>query len=319
MSIGFLGDIAVDLTLHIERYPREGDDGIARSQSRSLGGSVVNTAIVAHRLGAPARMFVRLGTDPDGEHARGELEAEGLDVSALQWDPDEPTQLNITIVTDGGQRTMFAYRGTSRRLTTPTAEQLDGIQHLHVSAYSFYEGEQRRTASAVIGRIAARGGTVSLDIPAVPPDAAIAPVAELLPSVALLVGDAGDLARLADAAGARALDTLAETVVVKHGADGCTVITRDERITVPALSPAVIDTTGAGDAFTAALLVARGAGLSMETAALLANAAGGAATTVVGAGRAFPGLAVMRELLAASAHPEASAAQRWLAGRDAGR
>lgn len=315
MSIGFLGDIAVDLTLHIERYPREGDDGIARNQSRSLGGSVVNTAIVAHRLGAPARMFVRLGTDPDGEHSRRELEAEGLDVSALQWDPDEPTQLNITIVTDGGQRTMFAYRGTSRRLTTPTPEQLDGIEQLHVSAYSFYEGEQRRTASAVIEQIAAGGGAVSIDIPAAPPDAAITALAAVLPSVALLVGDADDLARLAHAAGATTIDALAATVVVKHGAEGCTVITGAEHITVPALSPGVIDTTGAGDAFTAALLVAHRAGLPLETAALIANAAGGAATTVVGAGRSFPGPAVMRELLTASAHPAVPRALSWLAER----
>lgn len=315
MSIGFLGDLAVDLTLHITRYPREGDDGIAHSQTRSLGGSVVNTAVVARRLGAAARMFVRLGSDPDGEHSRGELVAEDLDVSAVQWDDTEPTQTNVTIVTDGGQRTMFAYRGTSRRLAIPTTAQLEGIEQLHVSAYSLYEGEQRRTASTVVERIAARGGAVSVDIPAGPPDAAIAALAALLPSVTLLVGDARDLARLADAAGAAALDTLADTVVVKHGSDGCTVITSAQRITVPALSPEVIDTTGAGDAFTATLIVALGDGLAAEPAALLANAAGGAATTVVGAGRSFPGPDVMRELLAASAHPATAEAMRWLAQR----
>src|SRR5690606_16963778 len=127
MSMGFLGDLAVALTLPLDRYPREGDDGIAHTQTRSLGGSVVNTAIVARRLGAPARMFVRLGSGPDGEHSHDELVAEGLDVSAVQWDDTEPTQTNVTIVTDGGQRTMFAYRGTSRRLTAPTAEQLESV------------------------------------------------------------------------------------------------------------------------------------------------------------------------------------------------
>lgn len=315
MSMGFLGDLAVDLTLHIDRYPREGDDGIARTQTRSLGGSVVNTAIVARRLGAPARMFVRLGSDPDGEHSRAEMAAEGLDVTAVQWDDTEPTQTNVTIVTDGGQRTMFAYRGTSRRLTAPTAEQLEGVAQLHVSAYSLYEGEQRRTAGTVIEHIASRGGTVSVDIPAAPPDAALAALAALLPSVALIVGDADDLERLAEAAHASGLDALADTVVVKHGRTGCTVIAPGTHTTVPALAPTVIDTTGAGDAFTAALLVARRAGLPLETAALLANAAGGAATTVVGAGRSFPGLEVMHELLAASAHPAAEGARRWLAER----
>lgn len=314
MVIGFLGDLNADLTLHIDHYPREGEDGIAHAQTRSLGGSVVNTAVVASRLGAPGRMFVRVGQDADGEHSRAEMAAEGLDVSAVQFDPREPTQTNITIVTDGGQRTMFAYRGTSRRLTVPTAQQLADVEHLHVSAYSFYEGEQRRTATTVIERIAARGGTVSVDIPAVPPDEAIAALAAVLPGVTLLVGDAGDLARAAEAAGARALDGLAATVVVKHGAEGCTVIAGD-RIRVPALSPAVVDTTGAGDAFTAAFLVARRDGLDAEAAALVANAAGGAATTVVGAGRAFPRIEVMRALLAASPHPAAAEAERWVAAR----
>jgi len=60
---------------------------------------------------------------------------------------------------------------------------------------------------------------------------------------------------------------------------------------------AVVDTTGAGDSFSAGLLYGWTHELSLSASALLAGALGALATTVYGAGLSLPGKEKVRELL----------------------
>jgi sugar/nucleoside kinase (ribokinase family) len=66
---------------------------------------------------------------------------------------------------------------------------------------------------------------------------------------------------------------------------------------VPPFAIEVVDTTGAGDAFTAGFLAARQWGWSLRECALFANACGAVATTTMGAGERLPGITVIEELL----------------------
>jgi len=78
------------------------------------------------------------------------------------------------------------------------------------------------------------------------------------------------------------------SVVMKLGKRGCLIV--DDRTVrqVPCFSIDAVDSTGAGDAFTAAFLQARLRSWPMAEAALAANAAGAAAASVVGAGERLP-------------------------------
>ena len=61
-------------------------------------------------------------------------------------------------------------------------------------------------------------------------------------------------------------------VVIKRGARGCLIRTADEERDLPARQVEVVDTTGAGDAFTAAFTVALAEGKSFFQAAEMGNA-----------------------------------------------
>ncbi|MCH2098469.1 MAG: PfkB family carbohydrate kinase, partial [Pseudomonadales bacterium] len=69
---------------------------------------------------------------------------------------------------------------------------------------------------------------------------------------------------------------------------------------VPPFTVDVVDATGAGDAFTGALVAGLASGLGAEAAVVRANAAGALACTRLGAGVAIPDAAAIDALLAAS-------------------
>ena len=76
--------------------------------------------------------------------------------------------------------------------------------------------------------------------------------------------------------------------VVTHGAEGCTVVTREGAFVSPAADVTVIDTTGAGDAFAAGFMYGLNAGWEPERCARFANAVGGLATRAFGSQASLP-------------------------------
>jgi ribokinase len=79
------------------------------------------------------------------------------------------------------------------------------------------------------------------------------------------------------------------------GDQGAIVCDGDDFLIVPAVpATAVVDTTGAGDAFTAALAVALAKGLSLPESAGIAAAAGAYAVASRGVVPALPRLADLR-------------------------
>jgi ribokinase len=99
-----------------------------------------------------------------------------------------------------------------------------------------------------------------------------------------------------------ALDLIArgaKATVLKLGSRGSIVVTADGQIArVPAYKVDIVDTTGAGDAFTGALAVAIATGQDLPAAAKFANAAGALACTKLGAQSAMPTSDEIRMLMA---------------------
>jgi sugar/nucleoside kinase (ribokinase family) len=84
-----------------------------------------------------------------------------------------------------------------------------------------------------------------------------------------------------------AVDTLLEfvpIVVIKLGPRGVVGASRDERVELPAIDVRVVDTTGAGDAFSAGFLPAWLAGAPLAEALSAAVATSARAVGRVGAG-----------------------------------
>lgn len=291
-----LGDINVDLIAHIPRYPRKGDDGLAERLTAHSGGSAANTAIVLARFGVPAGIVGRVGDDPLARYALADLEAAGMDLSQLQRDPEAMTGLMFIAVTPDGERTMLGYRGANPGTDPALLDEgaIAGAQMLHVSGYALLERPQREAALKAMEVAHRAGVAVTLDVGVEAATRMADEVRALLPRIQMIFPNAMEAERLtgqgeAEGAVEALLGYGVQVVGLKLGPRGCVIGSEAGAFAVPAFAVQVVDTTGAGDAFDAGLILGVLSELSLRGSALLANALGALTTTVEGAGGALPG------------------------------
>jgi ribokinase len=296
-AVALLGDILTDVILQIPGYPPPGGDGIADQMHLRCGGSVTNTAILLARLGLDARLLGKFGRDSWAGHLTEILHREGVDLSKVQIDDETGTGLTVAVVTPNGERTMFTYRGANTTLSPQNIVpgSLSGAGGLHLSGYALLSPPQSEAALAAAGLAAQMKIPVSLDL-GVEPALRLGPrLIEQLPGLDLLILGIPELQQVSPA---ERLETGIEhlllagigRVALKLGENGCRIFTHTEQVSLPGFPVTPVDTTGAGDAFSAGLLFGSLNGLSLSAASLLANSLGALTTTCMGAGEAMPTL-----------------------------
>lgn len=182
--------------------------------------------------------------------------------------------------------------GANDALVGLTDEELTTVRAADVLVAQLEIPVQTVTAAAVAAREA--GTRVILNAaPArdLPP--------ELLAAVDLLVANEGEAQALAGRGREepRALLDLTPRAVLTLGGEGAWYVDRDgTEVHVPAVPVDVVDSTAAGDAFTAALAVGWGEGRDLVDAVRWASAAGAACVRKLGASVALPRRAEIDEL-----------------------
>jgi sugar/nucleoside kinase (ribokinase family) len=306
MNFLVIGDANADLSAPLRAFPREGDDTALLGLAWGSGGAGVNVATAIALLGgARARLLTRVGVDPSARVSLDAAWRAGVDLTFLQRDPALATGLCFAAVSPGGERTFFSYRGANAALSLPDRDALfHGIEHLHVCGHALLEGAQRDTTLALIDEAARRAVPISLDLCLPLCRTAADLVLTLAPKLALLTGNADEITLLAPASPDDDVDDEGETlldaaitalerrevarIIVKLGADGAACIEHGTRKRVPAFDVEAIDTTAAGDAHVAAVLVALGNGGALDDALVAGNAVGAITTTRLGAADALP-------------------------------
>ena len=267
--------------------------GDARAQiTVGPGGQGANVAVRLARSGSRVRLITPLADDPAGRVLRGHLEAEAVEVHALAA---PHSSIVVVLVAPGGERTMLSDRVPSAGdMSAPLA----GCDWIHVSGYVLREAaEAERIVDAIrawgAGHVSVAGGSFEgwADVGIV--REAIAAI-----SASLVVFNRDEAGLLVGAPTRRAeeaasgLATAERLVVVTDGARGAAAAGASLESTIvhgaAALNGAAVDTTGAGDAFTASLIGSLAPGwpptadvvaMALERAAV----EGAAVTTTMGA------------------------------------
>ncbi len=243
----------LDITfVGLPSVPRPGEELHADDLALTPGGAAI-TAVGAARLGLRAALLWPVGRDLAGRFIASALEEEGV-----EWlGRDVPRSAVTAVLPVAGDRAMATYE-------PPVAPSADELSELEAGAIVI--GMERAAAAPRSARVYVTCGFVdsgNLDPASLPADGCRALLVNAL--------EARRLTGLEDPAAAAAeLGRAAPTVVVTLGAEGA-LEWHDGRI-VRAAAPAVdaVDTTGAGDLFTAAYVFADLAGLAGEERLALA-------------------------------------------------
>ncbi|WP_309103647.1 PfkB family carbohydrate kinase [Microbacterium sp.] len=288
-DVALAGPVFLDYGFaELDSSPHNGTEVFADVVGISPGG-IANLAVASARLGLRTSMAAPFGSDAFGDWCWTVLcDQEGIDLSSSRRIVGMPTPMTVAL-SSAGDRSMITYApgvsaaarsihaATSARVIIADLKSLD-------AAHDSWWRRAADDGTRIFADIGWDSSERWLGADLAPLDACYAFTPNEREAMAYT--------RAADPVGAaRALAERVPLVVVTRGADGVVAIDSASgiEVIVPALSVPVLDPTGAGDVFTAALVRASLLGLALHEQAAFAVLASGIAVTRRGSALSAPG------------------------------
>jgi ribokinase len=281
-----VGSINVDLVALVDHIPAPGESVLGTRFMRAHGGKAGNAAAALGRLGIHTTIVGCIGADEFGTDSRAGLEAAGVDVSRLLVHETASTGVALIFVDPQGENVVGSVSGANFELTPELLEQQFNAIEEEPTALLINLEVPMPTVTRAVELAHARGWKVVMN----PAPSRTLPD-ELLAKLDVLTPNAGEV----DAVHVDGIDGVLATgcgaVVITRGAQGARIHRAGVAVVdIPAFEVDVVDTTGAGDAFSAALTGWLASGASLEESVEVAAAAG--AITVQTAGARNVGLSM---------------------------
>lgn len=254
-----IGSSNLDFTMNMYKLPQAGehiidDGGVAYIP----GGKGANAAIALSRLGAESVLCAKLGADIHGQKLYNYYKELGLNTSFIKVDHDTPTGLAVIMKEGDGSIRSVVYPGANSQLTTEMIMEAfecnpDALYLGFEIPYPMVVAAAKVAASKGIPIfIDATAATKELDLEKLPPVEVFSPNEQEAFELTGIVPTSMETSLRAALAIAR--KSKAKNVVIKQGARGAFLYDGKRYNTFPAVrADKVVDTTSAGDAFTAAM------------------------------------------------------------------
>lgn len=267
---------------------------------RGWGGDTSNFAVSAARQGLSVGHVCRLGDDEFGKSFMELWKKECMDTTRVIIEKGAWTAIYIISLMKGGGHDFTYYRaGSAASRYSVTDLDLDYISKakvFHTSGISLAISETVRKATLEALRVSSEsGGFNSFDINmrAKLWDIEIARkcLADAISFSDVVYASMDDMKTLfgftdMEKSAEHLRNMGVETVVIKHGGNGCYVSTDEKSFTSPGYKIDLVDSTGAGDAFDGAWVKGTIEGWELEKTASFANSVG--ALTASGLGAVAP-------------------------------
>lgn len=279
------GQALVDVVVEVPDLPARGQNVMATSATDYAGGAVT-VLVAAARFGAECVHAGAHGTGPHGDMVRAALAGEGIGVSAAPV-PDRDTGICVVMVEPSAERTFVTTLGAERDISVGSLATSDprAGDLVCVTGFSLALASTRDPLLAWLP-------TLDPDVVVVlDPGAAFAELPADVRAAMLEVTDvwssnAEEAEDLLREVGADAPDDLAAlttaiapllrgdaVAIVRDGPEGCAVHVAGQTTDVPGFPQKPLDTNGAGDTHTGALLAEVAAGTPWVEGCRRANAA----------------------------------------------
>lgn len=301
-NIVVVGSLNIDIVVEAGRAPAQGETLTGEQVHFIPGGKGANQALAASRLGANVTMIGAVGQDKFGQQLIADLNANGVNTTHIAQLPNVTTGVASIWVTEGDNRIIIV-AGANGKLTPAMLKEPTIESCLRDADVVLLQLETEMETVVQAAQISSEGNAIVLLNPAPAPVSGTLPQ-ELLSRATILVPNQSELAALL---GLSTLETQDEVTQAMHdlasanqtvvittlGSEGSAYIDRRKNEVegveyAPAHKVEVVDTTGAGDCFCAALGVALGRGEKVGQAVTYASAASALAVTKFGAQAGMP-------------------------------
>lgn len=282
-----VGELNADLILSGDVTPAFGQvERLIDDASLVMGSSSAICACGMARLGLRVAFAGKVGEDTLGQFVLRELERHGVATAGVVVDPALKTGLTV-ILSRADDRALLTYPGTIAALRYDEVDPalLAQARHLHMGSYYLLDA-MRPDAPRLFAHAHELGLSVSLDTNYDPLERWEGGLAEALRHVDIFLPNRTELLAIARQPDeGAALATLAQavpTVAVKLGGQGARARQAGRDTYAPATPVDAIDTTGAGDSFDAGFIYGHLAGWPLEQTLRMACVTGALSTRAVG-------------------------------------
>ena len=272
-----VGSLNMDIVIETPCMPKAGETIAGKSIAQIPGGKGANQAFAAGKLGGNIAMMGAVGNDEKGEKLLESLKGVGVDISRIEVMNDIPTGQAFITVDDQGENAIIIIAGANGKVTKELQLEIP----LEIVGY--------------VKKIVEEDGKIVILDPAPAikdiPENILKGIDYIKPNeteLQILTGmevknrkDITEAAKILIKKGVK-------NVIVTMGGDGCLYINKDIEEFFPAYPVKAIDTTAAGDCFTAAFALALSQNKNWKEAIEFGQKASSIAVTRKGAQTSIP-------------------------------
>jgi ribokinase len=286
-----IGSLNMDLVIETPTTPVFGETVFGSGFLIAPGGKGANQAVAAARLGAEVAMVGCIGNDTFGHDLLANLKTNRVEVQGIQTLEDIPTGVAVIVVKEGNNF-IIVNSGANYSLTPRMVEANEPLIKASSILILQFEVPVECVERAI--HIAKRYDTRVLLNPAPAkklPEETLAKVDIITPNEFECEAITGrPVKSIADAQEALGYFTSrgVKQVLITLGSQGVVYNRANQIVHNPACPVETVDTTAAGDAFSAAIAVAFSEGMDVDSAVDFGNAVGALTVTRRGAQPSLP-------------------------------
>ena len=289
-----MGAAAVDTIVKVPHLPKADEIVYPLSIEQYPGGSTANIAVGLSRLGESVSFFGKAGDDANGKVICDSFREDGVDTAYLKIEPGNSSGGAFIAVDSDGERVIYSLGGNTlyERWDEIDPASFDGVEGLYI-------GETFDEVGVEAAKLAHKhGAKVFFGPGGIMCSYGLEYLGVVLEHTDYLLVNLPEAKTLSgcdtkEAAIERLLEAGAKNLILTEGKNGSGCYSRDGAITAPAFPVKAVDTTGAGDTFTAGLLHALSENFTIEQALRFAAACAATAVQSVGARSSMPTAAQM--------------------------
>ncbi len=250
-----IGAALIDIVALIDNFPGIDEEVFVPKLEIMGGGSAANVAIACARLNLKTGFIGKLGKDEFGKRLLQEFQKEGIDINGIVYSTDVPTGNCYAVVDKVGNRILYAFSGAANLLDPGEIQEeyLKSFQIIHLASLKNISPLMK--AAEYVQNHSTR---VCLNPGALIVEQGLEVVKPLLKLTNIFIASQGEIKQLFKTDNLKyALENLlefVEIIAVTRGAEGSLIATADLRFEITAEKVKVVDTTGAGDAFSAGFI-----------------------------------------------------------------